>query len=164
METKGKVLIVENRGEKAAMLKNALLKKAYWAITAENAAEGMKKAEKECPDIFILDAKLQKDGDAVEACRSYRKEDSKFRHVPILMMIDREDYAANSLFENPRWSPFESLDGKPDSVKSMIDDVEEIVNKTLKDTFVILFGYYKEDKDEAAQNAKHAAHASKKSA
>lgn len=164
METKVKVLIVDHRAKETESLKEALGRKAYGVVTAKNAADGMKKAEKECPDIIVLETKSQGQGNAIEVCHSYRKEDSKFRHIPILMTIERDDYIANSLFENPRWSPFEALENKPENVKELISSVENILNKTLKNTFIVLFGYYKEEKDAVALRMMHERRLTKKSA
>lgn len=164
MKTKGTVLIVDHRDKETQALKKALEKQDFDVVESGEMADAVKIAGKISADVIVIHSKLEKHGGAVEVCRNYRREESKFRHVPILMMIDREDYAANSLFENPRWSPFEAIDGKPAQVKTILKSVEKTLNETLKDTFVILLGYYKEDKEASLSYAAHDGHSSKKSA
>lgn len=164
MKKFGKVLIVDQRKSETEALKKELVRHGFEVMTAQNSKDGMKKAWKERPDLMVFQAKTQSKKDAVEICRNYKTEDKQFKYVPILMMIEGEDYIANSLFENPRWSPLEAFDSKPEKVKTVISAVEKAINDSLENTFVILPGYYKEEKDESTQGAHYENNLSHKSA
>jgi two-component system, OmpR family, alkaline phosphatase synthesis response regulator PhoP len=69
-----KILIVEDNEMDLLIIKRYLLRAGYNEIvSAENLAEGIKKAEIEKPDLIILDTLLP-DGNGFEICQAIREK------------------------------------------------------------------------------------------
>ena len=89
-----KILLVDDNPDILEITKEELLACNYEVITASNGVEGLRKAEREHPDLIILDIMLP-GLDGYEVCHRLRSK-SRTAEVPILMYsakvrdVDRE--------------------------------------------------------------------------
>jgi DNA-binding response OmpR family regulator len=89
-----KILLVDDNPDILEITKEELLACNYEVITAANGVEGLRKAEREHPDLIILDIMLP-GLDGYEVCHRLRSK-SRTAEVPILMYsakvrdVDRE--------------------------------------------------------------------------
>ena len=86
-----KILIVDDEPHIVTMLENRLKHVGYEVITASDGQEGLAKAQKERPDLIILDLMLPK-LDGYKVCRML-KFDEKYKHIPIIMFSARAQEA-----------------------------------------------------------------------
>ncbi|MFA6358161.1 MAG: response regulator [Candidatus Omnitrophota bacterium] len=82
-----KILIVDDEPHIVTMLENRIKHAGYEVITAIDGQEGLSKAQKEKPDLIILDLMLPK-LDGYKVCRML-KFDGKYKHIPIIMLSAR---------------------------------------------------------------------------
>lgn len=86
MESRKKILIVEDEKSIADIIKFNLVKEGFDTDTAANGVEGLHKAVKENPDLVLLDVMLP-ELDGFQVCKRIRETSS----VPILMLTAKEE-------------------------------------------------------------------------
>lgn len=84
-----KILVVEDEADLREVLSYNLTRDGYRVVTAENGAEGLRKARKEAPDLLLLDLMLP-DLDGVEICRRLKK-DPLTSTLPIIMVTAKSE-------------------------------------------------------------------------
>jgi len=84
---KKKILIVDDEPDIVETLKFLIESEGFESIIALDGEEALKKAKEENPDIMILDVMLPKIN-GYKVCRLL-KFDSKYKHIPILMVTAR---------------------------------------------------------------------------
>jgi DNA-binding response OmpR family regulator len=82
-----KILLVDDEPHIIMMLENRMKHAGYEVITACDGQEALTKAQKEKPDLIILDLMLPKI-DGYKVCRML-KFDEKYKHIPIIMLSAR---------------------------------------------------------------------------
>ncbi|HPN84057.1 MAG TPA: response regulator transcription factor [Victivallales bacterium] len=81
---KAKILVVEDEKDIADLIEMNLEREGYKVRTVESGEECIKMAREKLPDIIILDLMLP-GMDGLDVCR-IMKNDSKTRHIPIIML------------------------------------------------------------------------------
>lgn len=95
---KQKILIVDDEPDILEILKFNLEKEGYSTFTASNGEQGIQIAEKENPDLVVLDI-MMPEMDGVEVCRHLRQH-RKFDHTLIAFLTARdEDYSQIAALE-----------------------------------------------------------------
>ena len=90
-----KVLIVDDEEDIRIMLKQQFVTSGYEVVTACDGQEGLAVAQKEMPDIIILDEMMPKmDGYKMAGLL---KSDMRFNKIPIIMFSARAEDPQNSL-------------------------------------------------------------------
>lgn len=84
--TSSKILVVEDDKTLLDVLKYNLLKENYTVVTAVDGAQALEVAQREKPNLIVLDIMLPK-LDGLEVCRILRKEMT----VPILMLTAKTE-------------------------------------------------------------------------
>ena len=84
---KKKILIVDDEPDIVETLKFLMESEGFESIIALDGEEALRKAKEENPDIMILDVMLPKIN-GYKVCRLL-KFDSKYKHIPILMVTAR---------------------------------------------------------------------------
>ncbi|PWW35043.1 MULTISPECIES: response regulator transcription factor [Paenibacillus] len=84
METKRKILIIEDEHDISRILRDYLIKNQYEAAVASNGQDGLKMMEMLQPDYIILDIMLP-DMDGIDVCREIRRRNN----IPILILSAR---------------------------------------------------------------------------
>ncbi|MBN1522182.1 MAG: response regulator [Candidatus Aureabacteria bacterium] len=86
------ILIVDDHGALRYILSFDLQKKGFKTVTAGSGEKGIEIAQKERPDLILLDA-MMPGIDGFETCRRLKKDDST-KDIPVLMVTaksQRED-------------------------------------------------------------------------
>jgi two-component system alkaline phosphatase synthesis response regulator PhoP len=84
-----KILVVEDESDLRELMTYNLTREGYRVVTAENGAEGLRKARKEAPDLLLLDLMLP-DLDGIEICRRLKK-DPLTASLPIIMVTAKSE-------------------------------------------------------------------------
>ncbi len=82
METKKKILFIEDEPDQIMMISLRLKKNGYEVISAMNGEEGLKKAVEEKPDLILADV-IMPGIDGFEVCRRLRANPLT-AHIPII--------------------------------------------------------------------------------
>lgn len=86
-KNKKKILIVDDEPDIVETLKFLIESEGFESIVALDGEDALKKAKEENPDVIILDVMLPKIN-GYKVCRLL-KFDSKYKHIPILMVTAR---------------------------------------------------------------------------
>ena len=92
-----KILVVDDEWELRNLLTEFLTGEGYDVIQASNGEEALELAEKEEPQVILLDVKMP-GIDGIEVCRSLKEED-KTRFIPIIMVTALEDRDVDAFVE-----------------------------------------------------------------
>ena len=79
-----KILIVEDKSDIVRMLEYNLEKEGFRTVSASDGREALRRAEKERPDIILLDLMLP-ELDGLEVCRLLRQNPDS-AHIPVIML------------------------------------------------------------------------------
>ena len=93
-EKKKKILVVDDEEGSLEMAEIRLKEFGYEAITATNGKDGLRMAEKECPDLILLDVMMpEMDGGEIAYLLS---ENPKTKDIPIIFLTslvsEREEF------------------------------------------------------------------------
>jgi DNA-binding response OmpR family regulator len=92
-----KILVVDDEWELRNLLTEFLAGEGYDVIQASNGEEALELAEKEEPQVILLDVKMP-GIDGIEVCRRLKEED-KTRFIPIIMVTALEDRDVDAFVE-----------------------------------------------------------------
>ncbi len=92
-----KILVVDDEWELRNLLTEFLTGEGYDVIPASNGEEALELAEKEEPQVILLDVKMP-GIDGIEVCRRLKEED-KTRFIPIIMVTALEDRDVDAFVE-----------------------------------------------------------------
>ena len=92
-----KVLVVDDEWKIRDVLSQFLTEKGYEVILASNGEEAIELAEKENPDVILLDVRMP-GIDGIETCRRL-KEEEKTRSVPVIMITAFQDREIEAYLE-----------------------------------------------------------------
>ena len=92
-----KILVVDDEWELRNILTEFLTGEGYDVIQASNGKEALESAEKEEPQVILLDVKMP-GIDGIEVCRRLKEED-KTRFIPIIMVTALEDRDVDAFVE-----------------------------------------------------------------
>ena len=92
-----KILVVDDEWELRNLLTEFLTGEGYDVIQASNGEEALELAEKEEPQVILLDVKMP-GIDGIEVCRRLKEED-KTRFIPIIMVTALEDRDVDAFVE-----------------------------------------------------------------
>lgn len=87
-----KILVVDDEPDILEFLEYNLNKEGYQVFTASNGEEGLELAEKEKPDLIILDIMMPK-MDGVEVCRTLRSKPMFDKTLIAFLTAREEDYS-----------------------------------------------------------------------
>jgi len=84
MNSKGKILIVDDDPDALDTMAAILETRDYLVLTATSGREAINKARAEKPDLIILDV-IMPDPDGFETCKMI-KEDGKIKDIPVILL------------------------------------------------------------------------------
>lgn len=93
-----KILVVDDEPDILEFLEYNLNKEGYQVLTASNGEEGLEIAEKEKPDLIILDIMMPK-MDGVEVCRALRAKPMFDKTLIAFLTAREEDYSQIAALE-----------------------------------------------------------------
>ena len=89
---KAKILVVDDEPDILEFLKYNLVKEGFEVLTASNGEEGLAVAEREKPDLVVLDIMMPK-MDGVEVCRALRAKPEFDQTLIAFLTAREEDYS-----------------------------------------------------------------------
>jgi DNA-binding response OmpR family regulator len=92
-----KILVVDDEWELRNLLTEFLTGEGYDVIQASNGEEALELAEKEEPQVILLDIKMP-GIDGIEVCRRLKEEDQT-RFIPVIMVTALEDRDVDAFVE-----------------------------------------------------------------
>jgi len=125
MESRPKILVIDDEPDMVDMLRMALEKASYEVIAAYDGSEGIEKAKAEQPDAIVLDIMMpEKDG--FVACQEL-KSDAATADIPILILT-----AVGSRFADTRYAKSMGLDLEAEDYIDKPVDPNELVKRVKK--------------------------------
>ena len=141
-----KILLVDDEPDILEIVSYNLTAEGYKVFTAENGAEGVKKAKKEKPQLIILDV-MMPEMDGIEACEQIRQV-PELKDVIITFLTARgEDYSLVAGFE----AGADDYITKPIKPKVLVSKVKALLRRYKEDVIennVIKIGHLTIDRDE----------------
>jgi len=119
-----KILIVDDEERILKMTRIRLESSGYKIITASDGKDGFKKAQKEQPDLIILDIILPK-LDGYKVCRML-KFDDKYKKIPIILFSARAGESDKDMGKDVGADFFLP---KPLNSEILLEKIEELLNK-----------------------------------
>jgi len=141
-----KILLVDDEPDILEIVSYNLTAEGYKVITANNGAEAVKKAEKENPQLIILDV-MMPEMDGIEACELIRQI-PELKHVIITFLTARgEDYSQLAGFK----AGADDYITKPIRPKVLVSKVNALLRRfkeDAKDNNIVTIGQLTIDRDE----------------
>ncbi len=119
-----KILLIEDHDLSRDLVSRRLAKRGYAVIEAEDGRRGLELAERERPDLVVLDLGLP-EVDGWEVARRL-KASADLKHIPILVLTAHAQ--ANQL-EQARAAGCEEIETKPLTACSFLDKVEKLLER-----------------------------------
>ena len=88
MDTKGKVLVVDDDRAIVKLLESILSKEGYEVVTAEDGLKAMDQVKTHRPQLIVLDI-MMPELNGYDVCRNL-KFDSPYKDIPILLITSRD--------------------------------------------------------------------------
>ena len=121
---KKRILLVDDEVDFVEVLRVRLEDSNYEVIVAYNGEEGLERAEKEEPDLIILDIMLSKIS-GFDVCRKL-KIDENFKKIPIIMLTAK--FQANDIKFGMAMGA-DAYITKPFEPQVLIEKMRELLNK-----------------------------------
>ncbi len=117
-----KILVVDDEAHRVELLRERLGRNGYEVISAAGGLEGLEKANKENPDLILLDI-MMFGMDGFEVLRKLRSE-PETKDIPVIMLTAKAD--TDSIF---RAEDLKSADYiiKPFDFKELLDLIEKYI-------------------------------------
>lgn len=133
MDSKGKILLVDDDLDFLEMHKAVLKNHGYEVLTATNSKEGMKRVRTDMPDLIILDLIMEKHDSGFSFSKEIKK-DHLFKKIPILMVtsvVEATGYRF-SMKEDGYWMKTDDFIDKPVKPDVFISRVEKLLKEVRK--------------------------------
>ena len=123
-----KILLVDDEPDILEIVGYNLSNEGYQVITAENGAEGVKKAKKEKPQLIILDV-MMPEMDGIEACEQIRKMPDLSNTMITFLTARGEDYSQVAGFD----AGADDYITKPIKPKVLVSKVKALLRRLKED-------------------------------
>lgn len=120
---KKRILIVEDEEQMIEMLKIRLEANGYEVLSAVDGKQGLEKAQREAPDLIILDLMIPK-MDGFKVC-GLLKKDARYARIPIIMFTARAQESDKRMGEEVGADAYLT---KPFEPKALVAKIEELLN------------------------------------
>ena len=128
MNTKKRILIVDDEPDFASIVQRNLEKEGFDVDVAYDGVEGIQKVKDNPPDAIVLDVMMpEKDG--YEVCKEL-KNDEKYADIPILMLTAVASHVTSTRYSHHDGMSMEAEDylPKPASSEEIIDSVKSLLD------------------------------------
>ena len=122
MAMKKKILLIEDEKSIIDFLEKGLTAVGYDVIFAQDGATGLTRAQKDAPDLVILDVILP-DVNGFSIC-SILKGNEKYRSIPLIILTGR--YEAKEQVFDDRYRP-EAFFNKPFDFKQLLEAIQNLI-------------------------------------
>ena len=129
-ETVKKILVVDDEPDTRIFLLNLLKANGFNPITANNKAEGLKKAVAEHPSVIILNMMMP--GESGIRLYQHLKQDEALRQIPVIMLstLDKDTFLkCHSLHGYRQFETYELIDKfmeKPVETEDLLTAVQDL--------------------------------------
>ena len=125
-----KVLLVDDDHELIDSMTDLLTLEGYTVMSANDGKVGLAIAEKERPNIIILDIMMTHNTEGIELCRTIKGK-AELKNTPIIMLtgISREMRLPFTFETDMEWLPAEMIMEKPVSPATLLSSVNNIIKK-----------------------------------
>lgn len=123
-----KILLVDDEVDFVEINKVALENKGYQVVVAYDGKEALKMAQKEKPDVVILDVMMTTKTEGFDVSRELRKQ-KEFQDIPIIMLTairERMDVKWK-IQPDKEWLPVTEFMEKPIPPEKLIEKIEEML-------------------------------------
>ena len=127
MNTKKRILIVDDEPDFASIVQRNLEKEGFDVDVAYDGVEGLAKVKDDPPDAIVLDVMMpEKDGYAV--CKEL-KNDEKYADIPILMLTAVASHVTSTRYSHHDGMSMEAEDylPKPASSEEITDSIKSLL-------------------------------------
>jgi CheY-like chemotaxis protein len=120
-----KILLVDDEPDIVYLVRRFLERGGYFVVEANGGREALKKAEKENPDLVLMDV-MMPDLDGWEVSRSLKSREDT-RNIPIVMLTVRT--SLDSRQKSKQYAFADAHIGKPASGKNILSTVDAVLNR-----------------------------------
>ncbi|MCD6271954.1 MAG: response regulator [Deltaproteobacteria bacterium] len=127
MNTKKRILIVDDEPDFASIVQRNLEKEGFDVDVAYDGVEGIQKVKDNPPDAIVLDVMMpEKDG--YEVCKEL-KNDEKYADIPILMLTAVASHVTSTRYSHHDGMSMEAEDylPKPASSEDITDSIKSLL-------------------------------------
>ncbi len=130
METKPKILIIDDDPDMVEAIIMVLEARGYQTLSATNSQEGQKKIEEENPHLIILDVMMNRMDEGFILAQNL-KQNPKYSSIPILMLtaVIKKTGFPFSPQSDGEWLPVDEFVEKPIQPEVLIQKVEALLAK-----------------------------------
>ena len=122
------ILMIDDDPEFVDATSNLLDAKGYEVISASNGRDGLEKAQKNKPDLILLDVMMTTKSEGFDVAREMHKDET-LKKTPVIMITGvRKEMNLPFGFEpDETWLPVERLLEKPVKPDVLLDAVSKII-------------------------------------
>jgi len=120
-----RILLVDDEEQLLQLVKMRLEASSYEVLTASDGQEGLEKAQKEKPDLIILDLMLPR-MDGYKVC-AFLKRDRRFNNIPIIIFTARAQQSDAKLGEEVGANAYLT---KPFEAQTLLAKVKELLGES----------------------------------
>ncbi len=122
-----KILMIDDDPEFVDATSNLLDAKGYDVVTAPNGKEGVEKAQKNKPNLILLDVMMTTKSEGFDVARELHKDES-LRNTPVILITGvRKEMNLPFGFEpDETWLPVERVLEKPVKPDVLLDAVSKV--------------------------------------
>ncbi len=128
-KTQTKILLVDDEPDILEIVGYNLSQEGYQIITASNGKEAIQKAQKETPDLIIMDV-MMPEMDGMEACESIRKIPELNNTIITFLTARNEDYSQVAGFD----AGADDYITKPIKPKLLVSKVKALLRRSIEKT------------------------------
>lgn len=130
MNSKAKILVIDDDPDLVEALKIVLENKSYRVVSAFDGKEGLAKVKEENPHLIILDLLLPKEDGAI-LCRQLKKN-PRYAHIPVLVLTAVAEKVNVKLFPDQRMStlPADDYVDKPIQPEDLLARVDRLLTRS----------------------------------
>ncbi|MFH1062148.1 MAG: response regulator [Candidatus Omnitrophota bacterium] len=126
----GKLLIIDDDGDFRDAVSTMLTSKGFEVLTAPNGKEGFAIAQKQMPDLILLDVMMTHKTEGFDTARIF-KDDEKTKNIPVVMVtgIKNDMHLAYDFKPDEEWLPVKAVIEKPVNPEALLKIIEENIKK-----------------------------------
>ncbi len=126
----GKLLIIDDDGDFRDAVSTMLTSKGFEVLTAPNGKEGFAIAQKQMPDLILLDVMMTNKTEGFDTARLF-KDDEKTKNIPVILVtgIKNDMQLAYDFKPDEEWLPVKAIVEKPINPEALIKVIEENIRK-----------------------------------
>ncbi|MBK0371081.1 response regulator transcription factor [Flavobacterium agrisoli] len=128
-KTQTKILLVDDEPDILEIVGYNLSQEGYQIVTASNGKEAILKAQKEMPDLIIMDV-MMAEMDGMEACENIRKIPELSNVIITFLTARSEDYSQVAGFD----AGADDYITKPIKPKLLVSKVKALLRRTVEET------------------------------